>query len=108
MFDIFGYKSEIKMLNEILTKLRVENGELCEKLIKYGEDNVRLAEENADLAKLFDSTPSDCKVGSYCEACEFSKRYFRRDFPLSYDVFFCNKGNSCTNFVPKKEVKNDE
>ena len=56
------------------------------------------------MQKAMDSTPSDCKPGQYCRACEFAKLYTMYDRGLHNlrSVYLCNKAGACENFIQKK------
>ena len=61
-----------------------------------------------EFTRLSDGTPDDCKRGPWCGACEFSKVMHISYGRFGYqNVYFCGKGESCSNFIQKKE-KNDE
>ena len=67
-----------------------------------------LGEKVNKLQELAESTPPDCKRGTWCMYCKYAKRIYRA-FPLlnqySPEPFtFCSKGDICKSF---EEVKND-
>lgn len=106
MRNRIDYKSENAKLREKIVVLQMDITHLNKRLLETDEENIKLQEENLDILKRLDSTPSDCKPGSYCKVCAFGDPYFGRGM-LSDVVYLCKKGKSCTNFIPKSEVKND-
>lgn len=56
------------------------------------------------MQKAMDSTPSDCKPGAYCRACQFAKVYTMYDRGLRNlrSVYLCNKAGSCQHFIQKE------
>lgn len=96
-------------------KLRIEIEELKHKLLKEQFRNSELAHENDVLtqklkrADEIESTmPENCIRGEWCKACGFSKTLHSRVYEghgqYSLEAFIvCDKGNSCENFVQRKE-----
>ena len=93
-----------------------------EDLIKDQDERIEELEKALDRAYstlttfevLEDGTPNDCTRGIWCRSCEFRKvlhipRRTDNGFNLSgyHTVYFCGKGEVCSNFV-QREVKNNE
>lgn len=90
------------MTKTVLKKLLTERGQVIDKLTR------ELKEKDSKITRLEefitreDGTPEDCKRGTWCGACEFSRSYH---IGHGYDrrvFYFCDKGNACPNFVEKK------
>jgi len=51
---------------------------------------------------LFENTPTGCKVGPWCKACEFGKHFvFYNSFCQEDELYYCGKAEACKNFVQK-------
>ena len=66
------------------------------------EELRQLKEEVNKLQELAESTPPDCKRGTWCGYCKYAKKIYRA-FPLlnqfSPEPFtFCGKGDMCKSF----------
>lgn len=58
-----------------------------------------------EYEKRLENTPTDCKVGSWCKACEFGKAvYIRSRIYGDTDLYYCGKAEACQNFIQKKEI----
>lgn len=102
--DIFNLE-RVAILEKENEGLQKEVNEL-KKLLARAETDLETALEAVH------SKPVDCTPGEYCKACEFSKNYYywHHGYHSSHDFvvtgYFCDKGNSCKNFI-QKEVTND-
>lgn len=63
-----------------------------------------LEQQIADMEAVANTTPPDCKRGSWCKACEFVRTYRVTGCysGVIEPVYICGKGESCANFVPKE------
>ena len=100
------FKSGMKILEltQTIEKKDADIARLEEKLAKADSQISKL--ENSLIAfKAADyGTPAECHRGSWCTACEFSKALIFPGHGLlgNRTVFFCGKGESCSNFVQKE------
>ena len=65
--------------------------------------------QNFELVSRFNSIPSDCKHGEYCQICAYSEygAYFSTyDFAHSQHYYYCTK-NACKNFTLKEDKENE-
>lgn len=78
-----------------------------DEIAKLKEQIEDLKNENLELHELFNATPSDCKLGNYCDVCAFSvtrSRYL--GLGVYNTVHYCAKGD-CPSFVLKEELKKE-
>lgn len=103
--DIFNRK-RVKELEEEVKKLQREKAKLQWELdgSKHMVNNLR--NSLADVIHYNETVPEDCKRGTWCAGCEFSKRLtIWTGYPMHSENYHkCLKGESCPNFV-QKEVK---
>jgi hypothetical protein len=101
--DIFNHK-KVEELEMRLAKAQREADDLRTRNIHLQIDLDSANQTLEEILRVKDSIPEDCVPGSYCAACEFSKKYyFGANFKTGY---LCNKGKSCKNFV-QKEINYD-
>lgn len=79
-----------KIISELETQIE-KQGEI----IRYYEKKFE------EISKLQDSIPSDCKLGNYCRACEFSEEIHIRKGLGAITINMCKKGCICQNFCQK-------
>lgn len=93
--DLFNKKrvAELEKKNEQL------KNDICE--LRSERDHLKLKLSTA--VTLHESTPEDCKRGKWCEACEFAKEFHYSSGWVNRTGYFCGKGESCNNFIQKKE-----
>lgn len=102
---------------DIFNRKRVSELEKDLRDIESENDRLRRALEDAEstishLLRLRDSMPEDCVPGTYCQACEFAKKYVYHNyvsgyrFDRCYETILtgcvCAKGEICNNFIQKK------
>ena len=91
-------KTKRKQIQELQAQLEQKEKVLNTKTERIAELEKKLVE----YFKLNDATPSDCKRGSWCAACEFAKHIgIRKSFGY-VETFMCGKADSCQNFVQKE------
>ena len=95
-------KQQIKELQAQLEQKEHNNSILAKDLNAKNERIAELEKKLVEYFKLNDATPSDCKRGSWCAACEFAKSIgIRQGFGYT-ETYMCGKANSCQNFVQKE------
>ena len=95
-----------------IEKLQAENVELkkeirhlqIEKEI-FENDNAALREKLDAIKESIYTTPKNCKLGRYCQACEFSRAFVTRHGFLAETIYACRRDEICQNFVAKEDVK---
>lgn len=103
-----------KKLRETIEELERQRGLDAERILDLNNQIKSLHkkidslyDELDECTKLKDGTPEDCTLGGYCQACHFGKRFLvSRNYGFK-TVYFCGKGESCSNFV-QVEVKGKE
>lgn len=102
------YEEEIRKLEFVIHDLKQEISDLKEEVTCFKASTESLEKDLDNITKMKDSTPEDCKRGEWCKACEFSRIYFSRVYHggavwRSCPTYMCGKGESCKNFVQRKE-----
>jgi hypothetical protein len=97
---------------KLIAKLRQAIIDKDEKLVLEQHKNDELVKENNRLLEQIDTIessieamPDGCKLGTYCEICEFGKCYIVRSGWASRGIYVCNKHEACSNFVVREDVK---
>ena len=69
-------------------------------------DLAKYEEKFDTVQQLADMTPSDCKRGEWCKACEFGRIFcVERGWPYRHytaEIVLCGKGEACRNFVERR------
>jgi hypothetical protein len=109
--DIFNHK-KVEELEMKLAKAQREADDLRVRNFHLQTDLDSANQTLDEILHVKDSIPEDCVPGSYCAACEFSKKYYfdikRYSSVANFkEGYLCNKGKSCKNFV-QKEIKNND
>ena len=56
-----------------------------------------------DLSCFLENIPSDCKLGPWCQGCQYAKKYIRHLEEVdNIEAFYCGKNEACKNFVQIK------
>lgn len=75
------------------------------------KDKERLLKQFDDLQDKLYKAPEDCKIGAYCAACEFGKKYTilngNGSFLPCKTFYICGKSEACKNFVSAGGENND-
>lgn len=98
--------SKRKIINELKQALHEKDEVLAKaekELVRKEEELAKVTKERDEFARLHDATPSDCKRGTWCEACEFAKKYALHKGVWTKEYYFCGKAESCSNFVQKEK-----
>lgn len=109
MLDIFNF-NRVEELEEELHRRNREYLKVLEERDDLLRDRDYLRAELKRVLELKDAIPEDCTPGSYCQACEFAKKfgYFHAS-PLGtgwLEGHICNKAQSCPNFIQKDTSRN--
>ena len=98
-------KTKKKQIEELKIQLEQKEYNFRELLKDINIKNKRIQELEEKLTEYFrldDATPSDCKRGSWCGACEFGKSIHVAKGFSYIETFMCGKANSCNNFVQRE------
>lgn len=103
--EIARLKKECDIRDHVIEKLKEDIKDLTRNHTKLNEDLEEARRIIEEYRCLDAATPSDCKRGEWCKACEFKKEihtrygFFGTGTMTSY---FCGKAESCQNFVQEK------
>ena len=105
MFNRF--KKKIEELEETIKQHVSDYDHLSNKCIDLEKENKTLREKLIAIQESMLNTPKDCKIGSYCRVCEFSKIYA---IPYGYGherITVCDKQDICPSLTLKVYVKEE-
>lgn len=109
MFNIFNF-NRIDELEEELNHRNREYLRVLEERDDLLKDRDELRAKLKEVLELKDAIPEDCTPGSYCQACEFAKRFcYYHASPLGsgwLEGHICGKTQSCPNFIQKDTSRN--
>lgn len=98
-------RKKIEKLEAEKEKLKQEIGHLQREKKELENDNAELREKLDSIKDKLYSTPKDCKLGRYCQACEFGKLYVIHGGWSYETIHVCGRDEACPNFVAKEDVK---
>lgn len=103
-----GFKKKYNAILKTLDQRDVEINFLIKERDKFKEELIKTEEKLKEAREIIDqyrtlsdATPSDCKRGAWCKACEFVKPMRTYSGLVFREEYFCGKAESCKNFVQK-------
>jgi hypothetical protein len=98
-------RKKIEKLEAEKEKLKQEIGHLQREKEILEEGNAALREKLDAIKESIYTTPKNCKLGRYCQACEFSRAFVIHHGFLAETIYVCRRDEICQNFVAKEDVK---